>query len=142
MPPVETHWRSLDRSRSGLGLMDLLVAMAILSSAIIPVSLVLTSGPQTVRGAREASGAELVARRTLEELRAYPLDRLGDYARQVKASPDLAVGPVSYRRFVTLRDLGPRSGLRATLAWVRVDWTRDSTRTLSFEVGTVLSDVR
>jgi len=118
------------------------VALAILSSSIFPIVLFLSSGTETVRGTRDTAGAVFVANRTFEELRSVPFDRLVQTAARITASSEIAVGPIQYRRTLTLTPLGERSLLKGYLGWLKVEWSRDRKKVLAYEVGTVLSDVR
>jgi len=136
--PVARHGRA---GRQGISIVEALVAIAILSSSIIPIILFLSAGTETVRGTRDASGAAFVANRTFEELRARPFDEvLALPKNQALASVDL--GAITYRRTLQVAPMAPDSGLRAVLLWLKVEWARDRRKTLSYEVGTVLSDVR
>jgi hypothetical protein len=128
--------------RAGISLVEVLGAIAILSAFILPIILFLSVGTETVRGTRNTAGAVFAANRTFEELRNEPYDTaVGDRPR-VMSLPDLAVGPVSYRRTLTVTPFFARTGLRAGLLWLKIEWARDRRRTLAYEVGTVVSDVR
>ena len=121
-------------------MVEALIAIAILSSSIIPVILFLSVGTETVRGTRDASGAAFVANRTFEELRAGSFDDLLARPNQTLASVDL--GAITYRRTLIVAPLAPDSGLRAALLWLKIEWARDRRKMLAYEVGTVLSEVR
>ena len=125
-----------------MSLVEALVAIAILSSSIIPIILFLSVGTETVRGTRDTAGAVFVANRTLEELRALPQDGLPEAARRIQASPNIDLGPITYRRTLTLTPTTEKSGIAGALAWLRVEWARDRRKTMAYEVGTFLSDVR
>lgn len=127
-------------ARRGLSVVEALIALAILSSSIIPVILFLSVGTETVRGTRDASGAAFVANRTFEELRAQAYDDL--IGRKDAALPSVDLGTITYRRTLTVTPLAPDSGLRAALLWLKVEWARDRRKMLAYEVGTVLSEVR
>lgn len=126
--------------RRGLSVVEALVAIAILSSSIIPIILFLSVGTESVRGTRDASGAAFVANRTFEELRARPFDEVFAAKALPLASVDL--GAITYRRTLSVAPLAPDSGLRAALVWLKVEWARDRRKVLAYEVGTVLSEVR
>ena len=128
-------------ARRGLSVVEALVAIAILSSSIIPVILFLSVGTETVRGTRDASGAAFVANRTFEELRTRPFDELlnGPKTQQL---PPLDLGAITYKRTLQVAPLAPELGLRAALLWLKVEWARDRRKMLAYEVGTVLSEVR
>lgn len=127
-------------TRRGLSVVEALVAVAILSSSIIPVILFLSVGTETVRGTRDASGAAFVANRTFEELRAGSFDELLSGKLAALGSVDL--GAITYKRTLTVTPLAPETGLRAVLLWLKVEWARDKRKMLAYEVGTVLSEVR
>jgi hypothetical protein len=127
--------------RGGLSVVEALVAIAILSSSIIPIILFLSVGTETVRGTRDISGAAFVANRTFEELRARPFDDVLGSPRS-RSLPSIDLGAITYRRTLSVSPLAPESGLRAVLLWLKVEWARDRRKTLNYEVGTVLSEVR
>lgn len=127
--------------RRALSVVEALVAFAILSSSIIPIILFLSLGTESVKGTRDASGAAFVANRTFEELRSQPFDALVAGAKTQTLS-NLELAGTSYRRTLAINPLAPDAGLRAALLWLKVEWTRDKGKTLSYEVGTVLSEVR
>jgi hypothetical protein len=130
------------RHRLAITVVEALVALAILSSAIIPIVLFLSTGTETVRGTRDTAGAVFVANRTFEELRALPFDQLSLAASRVATASDIALGPIHYRRTLTMTPLGERSLMKAYLAWLKIEWFRDRKKVLAYEVGTVLSDVK
>lgn len=118
------------------------MAIAILSSSIIPIILFLSLGTETARGTRDASGAAFVANRTFEELRAQPFDAVLALAKSPAPLAGMDLGAITYRRTLTVSPLAPDSGLRACLLWLKVEWARDRRKVLAYEVGTVLSEVR
>lgn len=140
------------RDRRGLTLLEVLIAAAILSCAVIPLVLVVNTGGETVRGTRDVSGAVFVAQQTLERMRTYDFDDLDESdprcedpsksaERQLNEEGVVEVGAVVFYRKVDVRPVSADRSLQARLATVKVHWEREG-KTLAYEVSTVLSSVK
>lgn len=133
-------------------MLEILMALAIFSFAIIPLSLFLRTGSETVVGTRDLSGAVFVAQSTLEQCRSLPFELLlrdpaqplppgtetlpEAFARQ----PTVKVGPVEYQRTLEVQAV-PGQELDARLVTVRVTWKRRK-KDLAYQVWTVISSTR
>lgn len=133
-------------------LLEVLIAAAILSCAVIPLVLVVNTGSETVRGTRDVSGAIFVAQQTLEACRKYDFHDLDaadpkceDPSRSAETELNgqgvVEMGPLVFYRKVDIRPVSADASLQARLATVRIDWKRDD-KHLNYEVSTVLSSVK
>ncbi|MBI4866271.1 MAG: type II secretion system protein [Candidatus Wallbacteria bacterium] len=141
------------RDLRGITLLELMMAIAILSFALLPLSMVMRSGSKTVEGTRDIAGAVCFAQATLEQCRSYPYELLrrepgtpaGEETAEeaMKRAATFTMGRITYTRQVTIRPVSAGSGFDGRLMHLRITWQpKDGEKPFEYETWSVFSDVK
>lgn len=135
-------------------MIEILLALAVLSFLALPLFLFMRTGSRGVQGTRDVAAAAFLASQALESLRAWPYEQLepgggappgpggspSPSAEEVYARPenrDLKMGGLPFTRTVAIEPLGGPGGPTGKLVKVRVEWPGKGAPRL-YEVTTVV----
>lgn len=136
--------------RRGVTLTEILVAVAVLSFALLPLMGFLRTGGRGVTGTRDIAAAAYLASQALEELRAWTFEELaeedppnpeGRPSAEARMNAEerarVEISGIRFEREVEVVPLADAAGPPAKLATVTVRWTRGETP-LHYQVTTVI----
>ncbi len=142
------------RQRQGVTLSEILVAVAILAFALVPIFSFMRTGSRGVQGTRDVAAAAYLAAQALESLRAWPFARLaeedppdptgtltgpsGEETFRDPARREVTMSGVRFLREVDVKPLYPAGGPELKLVKVRVTWKRGEAD-LHYEATTAVS---
>ncbi len=125
--------------RRGFTILELVIAVVILSIALFPFLLAMKGSGRSVRGTRDYSWAVFVAQRTIEELRSVRYTKLEDTVLQMTNNQNKIFELLS-RDYTREIEILACDVPRMSTCKITVSWTNENDVDLTFETTVLITE--